>query len=176
MAVVTRKSTFIGNRDATPTVPTGASIAGGNVREASGYVTTVTGDSALSVYPMVSIPSNSRVAKVSIACAAQSTSAAVNVGVYAPTQSPPSLVALGYANSVAISAAFFASALAVSSALGPTDITNQSGSNTLDKQEMEIWQALGLASDPGCNLDISIAVSVAIAAGGLMGIRVAYVQ
>ena len=173
MAVNTRKSTFIGNRDATPTVATGASIAGGHPREATGYVTATNGDSANSYYPMVSIPSNSRVNSVRLQCAALGAGAKVNCGVYYPTNPPASL---GVTASSAISATLFASALDVSSAVALTDITNQAGNNTIDKQEQEIWQAAGLSADPGCTLDIGCAVNVAIAQSGFLGIKVSSVQ
>lgn len=178
MAVVTRKSTAIGNRDAIPTVPTLAAYDGGMVKEKSGYVLTVTGDSATSKYPMVSVPSNTRVSGIVLQCAAQGAGATINCGVYVPSTSNPALLALnsGYTAGAAINATFFASAVDVSGALSSTEIVNQSGSNTLDKQEQELWQALGLASDPGCMLDIALAVGVAIASGGLIGIKVKYVQ
>lgn len=178
MAVETKKSTYISNRDATPTVPTGASIEGGRTKTATGYVTVSASASVASLYPMVSVPSNSRIASVKLQCVALGAGCAANVGVYVPTQTNPALIALNsaYTGGAAINASFFASAQAVAAATAITDVTNQSGSNTIDKQEQELWQALGLASDPGCMLDIGVALSAAAVAGGLMGIKVDYVQ
>jgi hypothetical protein len=173
MAVVTKKSTYITNRDATPTVPTGASVAGGVIREATGYVAAVNGDSATSVYTMASMPSNVRVNAVRLTCEALGAGAKVNCGVYWPTSVPANI---GATAGSAIAATLFASALDVSAALAITDITNQSGNNTIDKQEMELWQAAGLATDPGCMLDISVAVNVAIAANGKIGVKIGFVQ
>lgn len=173
MAIVSRKSTYITNRDASPTVPVGAGIAGGLLRESTGFVTAANGDSATSIYPMVSLPSNARVNSVRLQTDAMGTGAKIDVGVYYPTNAP---AGLGVVGGAAISAAFFASALAVATATALTDITNSSGSNTLDKQEMELWQAIGLATDPGCMLDISVAVNVAMAAAGKIGLKVGYVQ
>lgn len=178
MAVVTVKSTAISNRDASPTVPTGASIAGGNLRSAEGQVLVPASASIASYFPMCSVPSNSRIEAVKLQCAALGTSCASNVGVYVPTLTNPALLALSsaYVGGAAISAAFFASAQATASATASTDVTNQSGTNTIALQEQELWQAIGLASDPGCNLDIGVALSAAAVAGGLLGLKVAYVQ
>lgn len=176
MSVVTRKSTAISNRDATPTLPNLAAFDGGSVREKEGFVSAANGDSISSVYPMVSVPSNCRVSSIVLQCEALGAGAKVNCGVYAPTQAIQALGVLGYAAGAAINATFFASALDVSAALASTEIVNQSGSNTLNLQEQELWQALGLASDPGCMLDISLAVNAAIAAAGRVGIKTKYVM
>lgn len=175
MAVVTRKSTAIGNRDASPTVLTMASYDGGSVKEKEGYVPAVNGDSVGSIYPMCSVPSNARISSIVLQSEALGTGAKVNCGVYAPTQVIPALAALGYAAGAAISASFFASAEDVSAAVTSTEIINQSGSNTLDKQEQELWQAIGLSKDPGCQLDIALSVNAAIAGNGKIGIKVKYV-
>lgn len=178
MAVVTVKALSIANRDSTPTVPTGASVAGGNARLAEGQVVVPASASIGSYFPMFSIPSNSRVESVKLQCAALGTSCASNVGVYVPTQTNPALLALNaaYTGGAAISASFFASAQATAAATAITDITNQSGTNTIALQEQELWQAIGLASDPGCNLDIGVALSAAAVAGGLLGLKCSYVQ
>lgn len=176
MAVVTRKSTAIGNRDASPTVPTMAAYDGGLLREKEGFVTTASGDSTGSVFPMVSVPSNSRVSSIVLQSEAQGGACTVNCGVYAPTQGNPALSGLGYAGGAAINASFFASALSVVAAVASTEVINQSGSNTLNLQEQELWQALGLTSDPGCMLDISLALGAATAAAARIGIKVKYAQ
>lgn len=175
MAVVTRKSTAIANRDASPTVSTMAAYDGGTIKEKEGYITAANGDSVGSYYPMASVPSNSRISSIVLQSEALGAGATVNCGVYAPTQSIPALAALGFAAGSAVNAAFFASALSVAAAVASTEIINQSGSNTLNLQEQELWQALGLASDPGCNLDIGLAMSAATAAAGRIGVKIKYV-
>jgi hypothetical protein len=174
MSVVTVKSTAITARDATPTTPVLAAVDGASLKEFEGFVTATNGDSATSKYIIGSVPSNCRMSGLILQCAALGAGAAVDVGVYAPTQSIPALVALGYAASAAISSAFFATAVDVSSALGPTEVINESGTNTIAKQEKELWDALGLSKDPGCRLDIAITVSVAIAATGSIGLKGRY--
>lgn len=174
----TIKSTYIANRDATPTVPTSAAIAGGLVREAEGFVTTSAAAASGSYYPMVSVPSNARVSSVVAQSAAQGTSCAADIGVYVPTQTNAALLALnsGYTGGAAISAAFFASALAIATATASTEVINESGTNTIAKQEKELWDALGLASDPGCDLDIGYKLTADTVAGGQLGLKVKYVM
>lgn len=169
------KSTAISNRDATPTLPTGASMAGGMLREFEGYVSAVaTTHVAGTIFDLVSVPSNMRISEITLQCAALGTSATVDCGVYVPTQGSPSLVALNaaYTPGAAIDQDFFASAVDVHAALTPTNITNESGTNTIDKQEQELWQAVGLASDPCCSLDIALTVVADIATSGKVGIKV----
>lgn len=166
MAVVTVKSTTITNRDAVPSVINDGRLERGALRSAHGYVTATNGDSATSKYILASVPSSAMVRDVLLSCANLGVSSAVNVGVYRNTKD----------GGAAVSASLFASAQATSAALSKSDVTNQSGSYTLDKQEQPLWQAAGLTADPGGTLDIAAAVSVAIAATGLIGADVRYVD
>lgn len=173
----TVKSTYITNRDASPVKGTGASIAGGRVNAATGFVTTATTATTASYYPILSVPSNARISSLNLRCEALGTSCTANIGVFCPTTTTQELLALNsaYTNAAAISSAFFASVLDVSAALGRTDILNQSTTNTIAKQEKELWDALGLASDPNCMLDISMTLGAATVAGGKVQLEVAYV-
>jgi hypothetical protein len=103
---------------------------------------------------------------VLFSCANLGASSSVNVGVYRNTKD----------GGAAVSATLFASAQATSAALSNSDVTNQSGNYTLDKQEQPLWQAAGLTSDPGGTLDIVATVQVAIAATGLIGAATEYVD
>lgn len=175
MAVVNIKSNLITGRDAVPKVLADAATSGANLSATTGYVTTNNGDSATSTYRLCQVPSNARVEAVKYQCAALGTSCTINVGVYYPTYIPIGAGALVASNaSAAISAAFFASAIASATAVAITDVTNQSGTNTIDKQEMPLWQAVGLSADPGIMLDIVATVAVATAAAGLVGVKVSY--
>jgi hypothetical protein len=121
---------------------------------------------------MVTVPSNARVTSVKLQSDALGAGATVNCGVYYPTNPP---AGLGVAGGAAIAATLFGSAIDVHAAVALTDITNQAGNNGVANQELELWQAAGLSKDPGCLLDIGVAVSVAIAAAGKIGIKVDYV-
>lgn len=166
MAVVTVKSTIITNRDAVPSVINDGRLEKGSLRTSHGYVTATNGDSATSKYILASLPSTSQVRQVLLSCANLGASSAVNLGVYRNTKD----------GGAAVNATLFASAQATSAALSNSDVTNQSGNYTLDKQEQPLWQAAGLSSDPGSTLDIVATVSVAIAATGLIGAATEYVD
>ncbi len=175
----TVKSTFITNRDASPVVGTGASIAGGNTRQATGYVTTATTATTASYYPLVSVPSNCRITSLNIRCEALGSGCTANFGVFVPTVTNAKLLALSsaYTSAAAIDADFFASDKDVSGALTTaTEILNESTTNTIAKQEQELWQAVGLASDPGCMLDIAMTLTAATVAGGKVQLVCGYVQ
>lgn len=180
MAVFTLKSTLITNRDATPKVFTDNLVSGGEFKESEGYVQTGSAaDSAGSTYRLCTVPSRARVSSVLLQNGAGGGAAAINIGVYWPSYIPFPIAPFGDHPTPAdagtvISANLFASALSVVGAGGPTDVVNQSGNNTIAKQEMSLWQAAGLAADPGLDLDIVVAVSTALAAQIFIGLKVRY--
>lgn len=177
MALETKKSIYITDRDATPTLPVDAYIAGGEVRSGQGYVTTSVSASTGSTYILCSVPANSRVKSLDFEAAAQGATCQVNIGVYWPTNLPP--VAIPSMSAVAnapISAAFFASGLSVSAADARQSVLNQSGNNPVNLQGKQLWDALGLVQDPNCYLDITVEIVTNPAvSGGLMGLAVDYV-
>lgn len=166
MAIVTLLSTVITNRDAVPTVLNDNVLSRAALKEAVGFVTTNNGDSATSKYVMCSVPSNARISQIILDTEAQGVGAKVDVGVYRNTKD----------GGAAVSSNFYAAALDVSAALKASDITNSSGSNTLDKQNMPLWQQLGMSADPMTTLDFAITVNVATAASGKIGLKVKYVD
>ena len=171
------KSTVISNRDATPKVLTDPFVSGGEKRSSQGYVATGSAADAVgSTYRLCQVPSNARVDTVKIQNTALGSGAAVNVGVYYPTFIPVGAGLSASSSGAAISAAYFASAYSVAAAETPTEITNQSGTNTIANQELPLWQAIGLTSDPGIDLDIVITVSTVLAASGTFGMKVDYVE
>lgn len=170
------KSTLISNRDATPKVLTDSNISGGEVRSSQGFVTTALADNAGSTYRLCQVPSNARVEAVKYQCAALGTSCTMNVGVYYPTYIPQGAGVAASNASAAISTTFFASAINSASAVGLTDITNQSGTNTIALQEQPLWQAVGLSADPMMPLDIVANVQVAVVNAALVGVKVSYVE
>ena len=169
MAVVTKKSTIITNRDATPVLLTDPQVSSGHIRLGNGFVSAVSGDSIASAYIIHQIPSNARVSSMVLSCEALGALAKVDVGVFKRTQNGGAIANTASGN-------FFCAALDVSAALSATDITNQAGTNTLDKQEQPLWQAIGLASDPETMFDIAIIVNAAIAANGKIALRTSYMS
>lgn len=176
MAVVNLKSTMITNRDAVPAVLTDAYVANGEMLEAEGYVAPANGDSIASIYRMCSVPSNARVTSVLMQCSALGAGATFDIGVYWPTFIPVGAGLSAANQGLAILQAFFASAIDVSAALAQLEYINESGTNTIAKQEMPLWQAIGLASDPGIDLDICATVTAAMAAAGFASVKVRYVK
>lgn len=177
MAVAILKSTTIANRDAVPKVFTDAYVSGGNICSSEGYVQSATAtDSIGSIYRLCQVPSNARVESVILQCDAM-TSGAANIGVYYPTFIPAGTAQLsGVVANQAISASFFAAAQSIATALGPTNVVNQSGTNTIAKQELPLWQALGLTADPGIDLDVCVTLSAALTAQGYIGLKTSYVE
>lgn len=179
MAVVNLKSTPITNRDATPPVINDGRLERGNLLSAVGQVTCGSADtggasySAGSTYVLASLPSSAIVRNVLLSCAAL-TSGVVSIGVARNTKDSS-----GNAYPTAIGAtatALFASAQSVASALSKSNVTNQSGNYTLDKQAQPLWQAAGMLADPNTTLDIVVLVTTSLTAGGLLGLEVQYVD
>lgn len=158
MAVVITKSTPITNRDAIPRVINDGRLERATSKAFQGYVNAVNGDSIASTYVMATIPTTAVVQQLYLTNAAL-TSGAANIGAYYPTTTA------GVAGAV-INAAFFASAVSIAVAATNTDVTNQSASYTVQKQDQPIWQALGLTSDPGGFIDLVITLTAALTAGG----------
>lgn len=176
MAIYNILSTALTNRDATPKVLSDALLSGGAVKGSYGWVTTKgAADGAGSTYRMCQVPSNCRVRSVDIQTDPLGTGAQVAVGVFYPTFIP---VGSGLSASLAstwINTTFFASAFACSNAVSSSNVINSGGSNTIDKQEMPLWEALGLAADPMIDLDIVVEVAAAVAAQGKVGLNVGYI-
>lgn len=174
MAVNHIKSTPIQNSEATIVVPnaTGAGAAG-PMREITGSIVAVAADSIDSTYRFVRIPTNAKVKRIRATSQAQG-AGAFDFGVYYPTVGSTATADLA-AN--AIDQDFFASAVSFASAVQPTEITNESGTYTADKWNQPLWQALGLAADPGgLGFDIVGTATTAVTTGtGIVGLSVEFV-
>lgn len=166
MAVVTKKSTTITNRDSTPATITNANIARGRVQEFVGVVEAASGDSIGSKYIFGSIPSNARVSQVLLSCDAMSTSGAGDIGIYKSTADGGAVV----------DADFFASAQVVTTALKNSDVTHESGSFDIADGEKMLWDALGLTEDPNLEYDVAMTLTTAAGGAGTIALKVKYVQ
>lgn len=166
------KSTPLTNLDASPVVTPSSGEGGeGVLRNVEGNVVAVAADSIATTYQLVRVPSNAKVKAVRLESAAQG-AGTVDIGAYYATDKGPALL---LANTIV--AAFFASAIDLSSAYPITNVTNESGTYPIDKRNQPLWQALGLTTDPGGNIDIvATVVSVAVTTGtGRIGLSVDYV-
>lgn len=171
------KSTPITNLDTIPVVQnTSGQGAPGVLRGADGFVTAVAADAAGSTYRLVRVPTNAKIKSVFLESEAQG-AGKINLSVY---YSDSTVDGTQPANQGVIVPStgnqFFASDVDLASAVA-TDATNQSGNYTLDKRTKELWDALGLTSNPGGFFDIVAVVhTTAITTGtGKIGIRVNYV-
>jgi hypothetical protein len=168
MAVdLTLKGTGITNRDATPVVMGNpGAFAPGILREVNGYLASVTASlSTTSIIRLVEVPSNAIVSQVLLYSEAQ-TAGAFDIGVYRNTRDGGAVV----------SAAFFASAVSCAAAIDGTDVTNESGTNTIDKRLQPLWQAAGASVDPKSTYDIALTcATTAVTTGtGKIGLKVRF--
>lgn len=176
MAVDHVKSTPITNLDASPAVAnTAGEGAPTSLKVVDAFLTGVASSSINATYQFVRVPSNCKVKNIVFESEAQA-AGAMDIGVYYATDGEGGQ-ATALLAAAAISQAFFASAVAITSAVTPTDVTNESGTYTLDKRSQPLWQAVGLSSDPGGWFDIVGTLTTAITTGtGKMALRVAYAE
>jgi hypothetical protein len=153
MSVDHVKSTFITNSDASPSVQNTAGEGGSSIlNHVEGSAIAVASSSVDATYQLVRLPSNCKLKSLIFESAAQ-TAGKFDIGAYYATDGlggrPAALLA-----AAAISQAFFAAAVDCASAVVRTDILNSAGNYTIDKRTQPLWQALGLSTDPGGNIDI----------------------
>jgi phage tail sheath gpL-like len=176
MAIVQTKSTTITNRDATPAVISDGRLERGNLRSSVGSVAVGAADSATSYYPLVAVPSNAMVRAVYVTAPAGMTLLAGNIGVFKNTVN-----AAGVTTGVPAAAGsdtIFAAAQTLATAQNRTDVTNaNANAYPTDAREKPLWQAIGLAADPGGTFDIGVAVTAAnTGVAGRVGLEVQYVD
>jgi hypothetical protein len=162
-------SNAITNRNATPKVKNSPGTGGpSSLRDVQAYVTCSASMAATSTYRMLEVPSACYVRAVIIKSVGLG-AGAFDVGIYRTTDDGGAIAASG-------SEAFFGSAVSLASAAIGTDITNESTTNTMAKQSQPLWQAIGMASDPGGLLDFVLTVKTTdITTGGAVALRVSYV-
>lgn len=164
MAVVNRNSVYIANAVAVPPVLNDPHLRN-VVKEAIGEVTPATDDSATSVARLLRVPTNARISELMITSAAFTTAGNVDVGVYRTAEDGGAVV----------DADFFASALALTAAQVKANILNESTTNTLAKQQQPLWQALGVATDPGGYYDIAYTITTTFNGGQQVSLQARYV-
>lgn len=163
MAVVTKKSGPVTDRDSTPRVPVNGNLAGGFVKSWVGTIETTGTDSATSKYIMCAgVPSNARILRVLLSCDGNNTSGAMDIGVYKSTAD----------GGAAVDADFFASAQAIGTALTNSDVTHESGVYGIEDVEKPLWQALGLTADPNLLYHIVCTITTADDAADTISLHV----
>lgn len=157
MAVVNRNSSLIANAVAQPQIFNSPGV-GSRGRQIStvGRVTPAADDTVASVHRFVRVPSIARVSRVLLSCAQASSAGAVDVGVYRTAGD----------GGAAVDSDFFAAGQSLSAAaLSRQEVAFQSTTYTYTKRCQPLWQALGLAADPGGDLDIACTISTTFNGG-----------
>jgi hypothetical protein len=163
------KSQGITNRDATPRVfnnPGRGAYATEKV--VSDYATVTAALSITSRIRLVAVPSNAVITDMKFRAGAQG-AGKFDLGVYRNTVD-------GGGEAFSGSASYFASAIDCASAVVLTDELDESTTNTLAKQHQPLWQAIGMAADPGTTLDIvATVVTTDVTTGGTnIGVKVRF--
>lgn len=159
MAVVTKKSTAITNRDATPRVISNPGAARGMVMGFLATAAIASGDSAASKILFGSIPSNAVVRSLKVSAPDIGTTTTMDLGLYRTTDDAGAVV----------DADFFVAALSLKD--GAIADSEQAFGNVITKPNVEkrVWELLGLASDPSIVYDVvGTLVGAADAAGDVV--------
>jgi len=148
--------------------PTGFFVAGGNLKIGSGVCAVAAADDDTSVFRFVRLPSNCRVISVNIFNDAITGGTRYDVGVYRTARDGGAVV----------SVALFGSAIDLSAAhaaTGPLNVTYEATATDISKREKRLWELLGLATDPGYDVDVCLTANTVGTAAGNIAIDVTWV-
>ncbi len=166
MAVETRKSAQITNRDATPRVMNNPRVTSGVKQVAVDTAGIVSADSIGSTYRIAQVPSRAIVTAIRISSPDIGTTTAADVGLYRTTLDGGAVV----------DADFFASAVSLNGgAISKSDVTFESGVYTLANGAKPLWEALSLTADPGYSYDVTLTLTGAADASGTALVEIEYV-
>jgi len=155
MAVEARKSSLITNADTVPAVLNNPRIDGGFERTKVATAAVTNLDSIASTYRLFRVPSNAVMTDLRVYCPAITT-AATDIGLYRTEKDGGAVV----------DADLFTSAQVLTSALVGTDVLHESGIFSLANSGKELWDALGLTSDPSVFYDVTMTLTAAAGATG----------
>lgn len=148
MAVVAVKSTLITNADATPAVLNSPRVDGAFERVKVATVAITSGDNTGSVYRMFRVPSNAVVTDLRIYSPDIGTTTISDIGLYAAD------------GGAVVDANFFADALSLKDgALNGVDVLHEAAVFTIANSGKELWDALGLTSDPSVFYDVAFTLT-----------------
>ncbi len=150
MAVVAVKSTLITNADATPAVLNSPRVDGGFERLEVATAAITSGDNTGSTYRMFRVPSNAVMTDLRIYSPDIGTTTISDIGLYRTAKDGGAVV----------DADFFASALSLKDgALNGTDVLHESAVFSIANSGKELWDALGLTSDPSVFYDVAFTLT-----------------
>lgn len=148
MAVVAVKSTLITNADATPAVLNSPRVDGAFERVKVATAAITSGDNTGSTYRMFRVPSNAVVTDLRIYSPDIGTTTIADIGLYAAD------------GGAVADADFFASALSLKDgALNGVDVLHEAAVFTIANSGKELWDALGLTSDPSVFYDVALTLT-----------------
>ena len=157
MAVEARKATLITNADASPVVLNNPRVDGGFERIEVATVEIVNADSIASTYRMFRLPSNAVVTDLRIYSPDIGTTTVADIGLYRTTKDGGAVQ----------DADFFASAVVLNAgALNGVDVLHEAAVFTIANSGKELWDALGLTSDPRVFYDVALTLTGAADATG----------
>lgn len=153
MAVVAVKSTLITNADALPAVLNSPRVDGGFERIEVATAAITDTDSIGSTYRMFRVPSNAVMTDLRIYSPDIGTTTISDIGLYRTAKDGGAVV----------DANFFADALSLKDgALNGVDVLHEGGGFfTIANSGKELWDALGLTSDPSVFYDVAFTLTAA---------------
>ena len=152
MAVVAVKSTLVTNADALPAVLNSPRVDGGFERIEVATVAITSGDTTASTYRMFRVPSNAVMTDLRIYSPDIGTTTIADIGLYRTAKDGGAVQ----------DADFFASAVSLKDgALNGTDVLHEAAVFTIANSGKELWDALGLTSDPSVFYDVALTLTAA---------------
>jgi len=149
------KSTAITNLDAAPVVEnTAGHGAPGVIHQVDGYVTVSASMAAGSTYRLVRLPTKAIVKHLFFESEAQGAGKFNLSAYYSDSTTDGTPVANQGVIVPTTGDQFWASDIDCASAVKSLDEINESGNNGVDKRQKQLWDALGLTSDPGGYIDV----------------------
>lgn len=150
MAVVAVKSTLVTNADALPAVLNSPRVDGGFERLEVATVAITSGDNTGSTYRLFRVPSNAVMTDLRIYSPDIGTTTISDIGLYRTAKDGGAVV----------DADFFASALSLKDgALNGVDVLHESAVFSIANSGKELWDALGLTSDPSVFYDVAFTLT-----------------
>ena len=150
MAVEARKSSLVTNADAVPAVLNNPRVDGGFERIEVATVAVTNADSTGSTYRMFRVPSNAVMTDLRIYSPDIGTTTIADIGLYRTAKDGGAVQ----------DADFFASALSLKDgALNGVDVLHEAAVFTIANSGKELWDALGLTSDPSVFYDVALTLT-----------------
>jgi hypothetical protein len=155
MAVEFRKSSLISNADTVPAVLNNPRVDGGFERTKVATSSVINVDSIGSIIRFFRVPSNAVMTDLRVYCPSIN-GALTDIGLYRTEKDGGAVV----------DADLFASAQALTSTLTGADVLHESGVFSIANGGQELWQALGLTSDPSVQYDVAFTLTAAATSTG----------